>query len=79
MICLVLRQSLLNEDRDTDANVSKRALMLAGARRHLEAGHEKYILDTIHNHPTQVFFALYQGQSQGLPIEIASIALFYYR
>jgi len=44
----------LNEDVDTVSDVSKKAAMLAGARRHLEAGHEKYILDTIHNHPSQV-------------------------
>ena len=38
--------------------VSKRTSMIAGARRHLEAGHEKYILDTIHSHPAQVFYHL---------------------
>ncbi|KAG0576106.1 hypothetical protein KC19_5G056000 [Ceratodon purpureus] len=48
-----LLQSLLSEDVDMSPNVSKKASMLAGARRHLEAGHEKYILDTIHNHPSQ--------------------------
>lgn len=28
--------------------------MVAGARRHLEAGHEKYILDTIQSYAAQV-------------------------
>lgn len=41
--------------------VSKRTSMIAGARRHLEAGHEKYILDTIHSHPAQVCYQLNCG------------------
>jgi hypothetical protein len=28
--------------------------LVIGARRHLEWGHEKYIMDTIQNHPAQV-------------------------
>uniref|UniRef100_A0A7I4E781 Nuclear pore protein n=1 Tax=Physcomitrium patens TaxID=3218 RepID=A0A7I4E781_PHYPA len=48
-----LMQSILSEDIDMPSNVSKKACMVAGSRRHLEAGHEKYILDTIHNHPAQ--------------------------
>lgn len=43
---------------DTAPAVSKRTSMIVGARRHLEAGHEKYILDTIHSHPAQVCYQL---------------------
>jgi len=55
LIFLCSCQSLLSEDIDMPSNNSKKASMLAGARRHLQAGHEKYILDTIHNHAAQVF------------------------
>lgn len=34
--------------------VSKRMSLIIGARRHLEWGHEKYIMDTIQSHPAQV-------------------------
>ena len=54
LFILCQHQSVLSEDVDVLPNVSKKASMLAGARRHLEAGHEKYILDTIHNHAAQV-------------------------
>lgn len=35
-------------------NVSKKMSLIIGARRHLEWGHEKYIMDTIQSHPAQV-------------------------
>ena len=44
---------LMDED-STLRRVSKRMSLIIGARRHLEWGHEKYIMDTIHNHPAQV-------------------------
>ncbi|XP_004486689.1 nuclear pore complex protein NUP93A-like [Cicer arietinum] len=47
-----LVQMLMNED-STLRRVSKRMSLIIGARRHLEWGHEKYIMDTIHNHPAQ--------------------------
>jgi len=41
----------LDEDVDMDSDVSKKATMLAGARRHLESGNEKYMQGNkdIHN------------------------------
>jgi nuclear pore complex protein Nup93 len=44
-------QLLLGEDVDQTSSLSKKLSMIAGARRHLEAGHEKYILDIIQSHP----------------------------
>lgn len=40
---------------DRSSTTNKKSSMLAGSRRHLEGGHEKYILDTIQNHPAQVY------------------------
>jgi len=40
-------QTLLGEDKEALRNVSRKMAMISGARYHLEAGHEKYILDTI--------------------------------
>ncbi|KAE9585841.1 hypothetical protein Lal_00010059 [Lupinus albus] len=37
----------------TQQHVSERMSLTIGARRHLELGHEKYIMDTIHSHPAQ--------------------------
>ncbi|XP_050382539.1 nuclear pore complex protein NUP93A-like [Argentina anserina] len=48
-----LLQTLLNEDMNIQRNVSKRMSLVIGARRHLEWGHEKYIMDTIQSHPAQ--------------------------
>lgn len=48
-----LLQALLGEDKEAPRNVSRKMAMISGARRHLEAGHEKYILDTIQNHAAQ--------------------------
>jgi len=36
------------------SNVSKKVAMLVGARRYLESGNKKYMLDTIHNYPSHV-------------------------
>lgn len=33
--------------------------LVIGARRHLEWGHEKYIMDTIQSHPAQVDILFY--------------------
>ena len=43
-------QTLLGEDKEASRNVSRKMAMINGAICHLEAGHEKYILDTIQNH-----------------------------
>lgn len=50
-------QSLLGEDVDQTSSLSKKLSMIAGARRHLEAGHEKYILDIIQSHPALVILS----------------------
>lgn len=44
----------MGEDRAVQHNVSKKMSLVIGARRHLEQGHEKYIIDTIQSHPAQV-------------------------
>jgi len=44
---------LMGED-SAPQRVSKRMSLIIGARRHLEWGHEKYIMDTIQSHPAQV-------------------------
>ncbi|VFQ71729.1 unnamed protein product [Cuscuta campestris] len=44
--------ALMGEDA-TKRNVSRKISLVMGARRHLEYGHEKYILDTIQSHPVQ--------------------------
>lgn len=47
-----LVQMLMGED-STPQRVSKRMSLIIGARRHLEWGHEKHIMDTIQSHPAQ--------------------------
>lgn len=44
--------ALMGEDA-TKHNVSRKISLVMGARRHLEFGHEKHILDTIQSHPVQ--------------------------
>lgn len=44
----------MGEDSTVQDNVSKKMSLVIGARRHLEWGHEKYIMDTIQSHPAQV-------------------------
>ncbi|KAM5558706.1 nuclear pore complex protein NUP93A-like [Rosa sericea] len=48
-----LLQTLLSEDITIQRSVSKKISLVIGARRHLEWGHEKYIMDTIQSHPAQ--------------------------
>lgn len=44
----------MGEDTAVQWNVSKKMSLVIGARRHLEWGHEKYMIDTIQSHPAQV-------------------------
>ena len=39
-------------------SISRKMSLVIGARRHLEWGHEKYIMDTIQSHPAQVIILL---------------------
>uniref|UniRef100_M1AYL7 Nuclear pore protein n=1 Tax=Solanum tuberosum TaxID=4113 RepID=M1AYL7_SOLTU len=48
-----LLSSLMGEDSAVQHNVSKKMSLVIGARRHLEWGHEKYIMETIQAHPAQ--------------------------
>ncbi|KAF7814360.1 nuclear pore complex protein NUP93A-like [Senna tora] len=48
-----LVQMLMDEDSVLQQRVSRRMSLIIGARRHLEWGHEKYIMDTIQSHPAQ--------------------------
>ncbi|XP_052176357.1 nuclear pore complex protein NUP93A-like [Diospyros lotus] len=48
-----LIQTLTGEVSAVQWNVSKKMSLVIGARRHLERGHEKYIIDTIQSHPIQ--------------------------
>ncbi|XP_019457997.1 PREDICTED: nuclear pore complex protein NUP93A-like isoform X1 [Lupinus angustifolius] len=47
-----LVQMMMDGD-PSQQRVSIRMSLTIGARRHLELGHEKYIMDTIHSHPAQ--------------------------
>uniref|UniRef100_A0A7N0UVA0 Nuclear pore protein n=1 Tax=Kalanchoe fedtschenkoi TaxID=63787 RepID=A0A7N0UVA0_KALFE len=48
-----LVQALMFEGETIPHGISKKFSLVIGARHHLELGHEKYIMDTIHSHPTQ--------------------------
>ncbi|CAF2048209.1 unnamed protein product [Brassica rapa] len=48
-----LIQAMTGEDSAVHKGVSKRMSLVIGARRHLECGHQKHIMDTIQSHPTQ--------------------------
>ncbi|KAK4267521.1 hypothetical protein QN277_024290 [Acacia crassicarpa] len=48
-----LVQMLIDEDIALQQRVSRKMSLVIGARRHLEWGHEKYIMDTIQSHPAQ--------------------------
>lgn len=48
-----LIQTLMGENSSAPRNVSKKMWLIIGARRHLEWGHEKYIMEMIHSHPAQ--------------------------
>ncbi|KAL8467551.1 hypothetical protein ACS0TY_030975 [Phlomoides rotata] len=45
--------TLTGEDPTVRRNISKRMSLVMGARRHLEWGHDKYVMDMIHSHPAQ--------------------------
>ncbi|KAI3446491.1 hypothetical protein Pfo_031090 [Paulownia fortunei] len=48
-----LIMTLMGEDPTVQRNISKRMSLVMGARRHLEWGHEKYVMDMIQSHPAQ--------------------------
>ncbi|KAJ4977890.1 hypothetical protein NE237_008670 [Protea cynaroides] len=48
-----LIQSLMGEDSVIQQKVSRKMSLVNGARRHLEWGHEKYIMEMIQSHPAQ--------------------------
>ncbi|GAB2227958.1 hypothetical protein Droror1_Dr00009787 [Drosera rotundifolia] len=48
-----LLQTMMGEDAVLPRNVSARMSLVIGARRHLEFGHEKFVMETIQNHPAQ--------------------------
>lgn len=48
-----LVQTLVGENTTMKQSISRKMSLVIGARRHLEWGHEKYIMDTIQNHPAQ--------------------------
>lgn len=54
LIFFSMKQMLMDEDTALQQRVSRRMSLIIGARRHLEWGHEKYIMDTIQSHPAQV-------------------------
>jgi hypothetical protein len=56
----VIKKALIGEDSTTPQNVSRRMSLVIGARRHLEWGHEKYIMDTIQSHATLVGISIFQ-------------------
>lgn len=51
-------QSLAGENSVIQQKVSRKMSLIIGARRHLEWGHEKYIMDIIQSHPAQVKYFL---------------------
>uniref|UniRef100_A0A2P2K6I4 Nuclear pore protein n=2 Tax=Rhizophora mucronata TaxID=61149 RepID=A0A2P2K6I4_RHIMU len=48
-----LIQTLMGENSTTQWKLSRKMLLVIGARRHLEWGHEKYMLDMIQSHLAQ--------------------------
>ncbi|WOL18253.1 nuclear pore complex protein [Canna indica] len=48
-----LIQALVGEHPNNQQKISRKMSLVIGAMRHLEWGHEKYILDTIKSHPAQ--------------------------
>ncbi|XP_060967520.1 nuclear pore complex protein NUP93A [Cannabis sativa] len=59
-----LIQALTGEDSSVPKNVSKKMSLIIGARRHLERGHEKYVMDTIQSHPAQAALGGVVGNMQ---------------
>lgn len=51
----------MGEDTAVEHNFSQKMSMVIGARRHLEWGHEKYIMDTIQSHSAQVIYVFGLG------------------
>lgn len=47
-------QTMMGEHATVQQTASRKMSLVIGARRHLEWGHEKYIMDTIQSHPAQV-------------------------
>ncbi|KAI5059118.1 hypothetical protein GOP47_0025437 [Adiantum capillus-veneris] len=48
-----LVKCLLSEEVEKSKTLTRKMLLILGARHHLEEGHEKYIRDTIQSHPAQ--------------------------
>ncbi|KAJ9548059.1 hypothetical protein OSB04_020602 [Centaurea solstitialis] len=48
-----LIQTLMGENTSIQRNVSKKMSLIIGARRHLEWGHEKFVVEMIQSHPAQ--------------------------
>ncbi|XP_057487708.1 nuclear pore complex protein NUP93A-like isoform X2 [Actinidia eriantha] len=61
-----LVQTLMGEASTVQWNASKKMSLVMGARRHLEWGHEKYIIDTIQSHPAQAALGGAVGNLQRL-------------
>lgn len=59
-----LIQTMVGEDSNTQKNVSKKMSMIIGARRHLEWGHEKHVIETIQSHPAQAALGGAVGKMQ---------------
>lgn len=51
-------QTMMGEHATVQQTASRKMSLVIGARRHLEWGHEKYIMDTIQSHPAQVMVLL---------------------
>ncbi|KAL7188479.1 hypothetical protein ACSBR1_038356 [Camellia fascicularis] len=49
-----LIQTLMGEGSTVPRDVLKKMSLVIGARRHLEWGHDKYIIDTIQSHHARV-------------------------
>ncbi|GAB2283769.1 hypothetical protein Dimus_018261, partial [Dionaea muscipula] len=45
----------MGEDAVLSQNISERMSLVTGVRQHLEFGHEKYVMETIQNHSTQIY------------------------
>ncbi|KAK9112176.1 hypothetical protein Scep_019695 [Stephania cephalantha] len=54
-----LIQTLVAENSAVQQNVSRKMSLVIGARRHLELGLEKYIMDTIQSHPLQGYLFVF--------------------
>ncbi|KAL8095363.1 hypothetical protein AgCh_036729 [Apium graveolens] len=59
-----LIQTMVGEDSNLQQNVSKKMSLIIGARRHLEYGHEKHVIETIQSHPAQAALGGAVGKMQ---------------